>query len=342
MTNWQDPQTLFLSARAFVLCTHLAFGVFIWDWATSLWFDWQVLTGKRRLSFPAIVYLLARYTTLAALTVGLVITNAMNPNIDCESWNYALQTLAYTAVALTSLLLMLRVFAVSRRNLYIMIFFSTLYVADWGTIIYGIVHSSAVYIPELFLCAATNLKRHRPNTIVQFSFDLSCLATMTYFLLRSGSRGGSLWSFIVNQGIIYFIVISVGYLLAIVFLVLDLNDAITQIPNVFALTVMVIFSQRMQRDLSEFYAGSTHGGTTASGSAPPAGSGAVLPRFNASRRKDSAVHTSRGIHIVQSTVVHTDREDADKDDDDMFPMSKMDGSTADIQSFQTQNDKPNS
>lgn len=145
------------------------------------------------------------------------------------------QTLAYTAMALTSLLLMLRVWVPFFCRGLITADSSSLPAQNCGLPAERIHHrillryvrrrmrddrlrysagqlpqtavristeialqSSAVYIPELYLCAATNLKRHRPNTIVQFSFDLSCLGTMSFFLIRS-SGGGSLWTLIVSQ-----------------------------------------------------------------------------------------------------------------------------------------------
>lgn len=79
-----------------------------WDWALSLWFDWSIVTGSHKLSFATLVacsvssatspdapqlYLLARYTTLAALAIGLRITNAIDPSIDCEVCAFAVPSM---------------------------------------------------------------------------------------------------------------------------------------------------------------------------------------------------------------------------------------------------------
>ncbi|EJD54608.1 hypothetical protein AURDEDRAFT_179724 [Auricularia subglabra TFB-10046 SS5] len=255
MVNWKSDKAFFHSCRVFSLLVHVGFGVYVWEVLASIDFDLQlvrrVMHGPSRPGITMMVYLLARYTTLAAIVVGVRICNVMEP-LDCETLNYALHALAYSSVAFTSGLLFLRVVAISGRNKIVIVPLGIFYAVYWGAIIYGIYHSEAVYVPELFLCAAVGLSAHRLNTVIQFSFDMLCLVIMLVLLKRSG-RGGGLWSLIMNQGVIYFICVSIAYLGAVIFMYLDLNDLISQIPNVFALLVMSICATRMQRGLCEWY-----------------------------------------------------------------------------------------
>lgn len=196
---------------------------------------------------------MARYSTLAALIIGIRISNALTPDIDCVAWNYGLHACAYGCVAFTSALLYIRVVALSGRNTFVKLFLGLFYVAYWVFVVLGIYMSEAVYVPTLFLCAATNLHAHTLNTLVQFAFDLTCLVLMTFYLARGDRRGGSLWMFLVQQGVVYFACITAGYLFASVFLLLNLNDGVSQAPNVFALLINAVCATRMQRGLAEFY-----------------------------------------------------------------------------------------
>ncbi|KZW01415.1 hypothetical protein EXIGLDRAFT_830127 [Exidia glandulosa HHB12029] len=309
MVSWQDPYVLAMSARAFILSVHTMFGVYVWEFLTSLDFDWAVITGRKKLNASIVIYWLARYCTLIALVIGIRICNVLEPT-DCETWNFVLHSFAYGSTGFLSGLLFLRVAALSQRNIYVMSFLSAFYLAYWAMVGYGIYHSEAVYVPELFLCAAIGLTAHRANTIVQFSFDMTCLLFMLFFLFR-GHRGGSLWKFLVQQGVVYLVCIAVGYLLASVFLILNLNDAVSQIPNVFALLINAMCATRMQRGLTNFYEPSSRSRTwTANSSA-----GAVTP---AAPRFPTHHIATGGINV---TV------DVEHEDEGGYPMQKYANAT---------------
>ncbi|KZV90799.1 hypothetical protein EXIGLDRAFT_837560 [Exidia glandulosa HHB12029] len=248
MANFQDAEVVALSARAYVLFIHTLFGVYLWEFFTSIWFEWEFATRVRKLSAASVVYFLARYLTLAALIVAIRMANVIEP-LDCKAWNFALYALAFSGVGFTSMLLFLRVIAISKKSKPIIAFFSVFYVAEWLAIIYGIYNSDAEYMPRASLCAAKGLIKHRPNTFVQFAFDFCCLVTMAVFLIRNGSKGGSLRSLMVNQGVVYVACITVAYCIASIFLIANLNDSINQIPTLFALTMMVLLSTRLHREL---------------------------------------------------------------------------------------------
>ncbi|EJD34568.1 hypothetical protein AURDEDRAFT_176401 [Auricularia subglabra TFB-10046 SS5] len=251
--DWNDPTTLYMSGRAFILVVHTCFGIYLCEFLATLGFDISFVRGKRPLNVAAVFYLLARYATLAALVIGIRICNALTPDINCVTWNYVLHACAYGCVAFTSALLYIRVVALSGRNTFVKVFLGLFYIAYWVFVVLGIYMSEAVYVPQLFLCAATNLRAHTLNTLVQFAFDFTCLCLMMFYLARGDRRGGSLWMFLVQQGVVYFACITAGYLFASVFLLLNLNDAVSQAPNVFALLINAVCATRMQRGLAEFY-----------------------------------------------------------------------------------------
>ncbi|EJD46185.1 hypothetical protein AURDEDRAFT_164845 [Auricularia subglabra TFB-10046 SS5] len=275
MVNWQDPTTVYLCARALVLITHISFGVYLWEFLTSFDFDILYIKRRRKLGLGSSVYFLARYTTLAALAVALRIANVFEP-INCKAslhgcmrWRQALRlqagmafakaarkSLSYASVAFSSLLLYMRVYAiiaVSGSKRPIAVFLGMFYSAYLGTIVYGSTQARFAYIPELYICAPTRMSVHRLNVIVQFAFDLTSLVVMSYSLLKAAGGGpGSLWRVVFSQGAVWMLVVTAAYLLAVILLILELNDPLAEIPNEVALLVLTICATRMQRGLINF------------------------------------------------------------------------------------------
>lgn len=164
---------------------------------------------------------------------------------------HAMESLSYASVAFSSLLLYMRVIAVSGNKRPIAVFLGMFYSAYLGTIVYGSTQARFAYIPELYICAPTRMSVHRLNVIVQFAFDFSSLVMMSYFLLRAAG-GGSLWRVVFSQGAVWMLVVTAAYLLAVILLILEPNDPLAEIPNEVALLVLTICATRMQRGLINF------------------------------------------------------------------------------------------
>lgn len=249
MVNWSDPTVLYLCARAFTLVVCCAFGVYIWEVLISLNFDIEHFTGKRPIRWTFIAYLLTRYLLLLGLIAGIRVTNVLSP-IDCVIWNRLVYSCAHGCFAFASLLLLLRVIAISENNKYIIGFLGLFYAINLGLLVHGVTLAHSIYVPTLFLCGATNTVASRVNVWTSFGFDLACLFIMLYMLLRQ--PGGGFWRFLVNQGFVYFLVATASYLLPSIFLIFNLNDAMNELPQTVSLTTMVICATRMYRQLSVF------------------------------------------------------------------------------------------
>ncbi|KZV97139.1 hypothetical protein EXIGLDRAFT_764734 [Exidia glandulosa HHB12029] len=211
--SWKDPETVFLCARAFEFIVAFAFGVYIWEFLITLPFDFQFFLRKRPFRWTFVAYALTRYLMLLALIAAIRMSNVLTP-VNCTDRLCAF------------------------------------YLANLGTLIHGATLSRAIFVPELWLCGATNTVASRVNVWMSFGFDLACLAIMLTVLLRA--PGGGLWRLLVNQGTVYFIVATLSYLLPAIFLALDLNDAMNEIPQTISLVTMVICASRMYRTLSTF------------------------------------------------------------------------------------------
>ncbi|EJD40056.1 hypothetical protein AURDEDRAFT_170827 [Auricularia subglabra TFB-10046 SS5] len=303
MIDLKSPVHLANSIHAYILCVHIIFGAYVWEWVTSLDFDFLYIRGKKRWTLAAVSYFLTRYLGLAVWIIGVRICNVFEP-INCQNWNYAVSITAYGTAAFTSMLLLLRVAALSSRNLYVVGFLSLFYVSMWGTVIWGMYHSDGVYIPNFHICGAVGIQSHQVNTVMAFAFDGTCLALMMFYLLRArDAHLGSLWSFMLQQARQPDLEPRSSYIPVVVLLYLDLNDAISQTANCFALIIIVVCATRMQRALVLYYEPSSRMNTTARSNTVSAG----IDAFGTPRRRTDTLN-------VTVTV--------DKYDDDHIEMHK--------------------
>ncbi|KAH7097800.1 hypothetical protein BKA62DRAFT_814877 [Auriculariales sp. MPI-PUGE-AT-0066] len=249
--NWQDPEIVFLSGRALTLLIHLFAGVYFWEYLLSLDFDWEIIRGKRKLNLATAFYILTRYSILLTKIIALRIFNVYSVEINCQVWIYLLHGFGYASVAFASGLLYLRVCACSAGNPFVVWSMGAGYVANWAFVVYGTYHTEGLRIPQLFACGALNSLAHRPNIIFQFSYDLACLVLMLFFLLRA-HRGGSLGEFLIQQGLLYFVCICVVYLLNVILISLNLNEAINLMPQGCSLFTTTVCATRMQRELLKY------------------------------------------------------------------------------------------
>ncbi|KAH7067123.1 hypothetical protein BKA62DRAFT_779209 [Auriculariales sp. MPI-PUGE-AT-0066] len=301
--QWRSDLVLFLSGRAYILMAHAMAG--IWEFIINLGFDWDVARGRRKFNIATLFYLLPRYSSLMVSIVALRITNVFSANVDCQAWIYALHCFSYGTVGLTSGLLYAECScALSARNIFVIIGIGLAYLGYWVLVVYAIYHSKGVYVQQLLACSAEDLHTHRITTIYMFGFDLLCLSAVLVCLLRM-HRGGSLWSYLLKQGILYFICICVAYLCSVVFHILDLNDAVSEAPNTVAgkLFVTTVCATRMQRGLIEYFDSPVRGINSHS---------AVISVTNPFDRS-KANHPSRSVGHVQvdrTMHVHVHGDDA--------------------------------
>ncbi|KAH7097263.1 hypothetical protein BKA62DRAFT_716784 [Auriculariales sp. MPI-PUGE-AT-0066] len=255
--QWRSDLVRFLSGRTFGAYILMAHAMRACTFHHQPGFDWDVARGRRKFNIATLFYLLPRYSSLMVSIVALRITNVFSANVDCQvrrSHGYMLlHCFSYGTVGLTSGLLYARVCALSARNIFVIIGIGLAYLGYWVLVVYAIYHcSKGVYVQQLLACSAEDLHTHRITTIYMFGFDLLCLSAVLVCLLRM-HRGGSLWSYLLKQGILYFICICVAYLCSVVFHILDLNDAVSEAPNTVAVFVTTVCATRMQRGLIEYF-----------------------------------------------------------------------------------------
>ncbi|KAH7107029.1 hypothetical protein BKA62DRAFT_685793 [Auriculariales sp. MPI-PUGE-AT-0066] len=336
MLDWRDPDVVLMCERVFSYSVTAVWGLYIWEFLVSIPFD---LRGSRKFRWTFLPYLGSRYSILAALTIAVRMFWVFGESVNCHQLELTLYAFAHLAVIFSSLLILLRVAAVA-NNLpkYIIIALSVFYVCNVGGLIYGITQADATYVPELHMCSARHTVSSRYNMSISFVFDMACLGVMLVALLRM--RGGNLWKYLISQGLIYMVVIAGAYLPGVIFLFLDLNDAMNELPQGFAVTVLALTATRMYRELSNYVSSDTPSTTLASGTtlswrSNP--SSARRAKQFARRAQGAAgpeisidVNTiamdNRG-HVQDAEMFPTGKPNAahlDRGSSDVFPVSKND------------------
>lgn len=250
MVDWTAPDVQLFSGHVALYLSAISTGIYLWEFALSLEFDWQFLTLKRPFRWTLIPYLIARYVGLASFLLSIYGGNLFRPVSHCKLWAQFIYAGAHITCAAATFLLVLRVIAISNRTPWVTFLLVSFWLADCGTLIYTFAKIDGIYVAGLLACAPAVTVQSRPSAAASFAVDFVCLALVLFLLCRS--RGMELWNLLVSQGIIYFVVVMVAYLTPMVLLLLNLNDGVNLSFQCLALTALVICATRMYRALATF------------------------------------------------------------------------------------------
>ncbi|KAH9981975.1 hypothetical protein BJV74DRAFT_797688 [Russula compacta] len=179
----------------------------IWEFVTTLDYEWSVIRGHRPYRWSIWIYSVARATTLFAVILGIITLNLTSPH-NC-------QTSGYVAIAASSLLIVLRI-----KRVIVVIALVT-----WGAnlvnVIYGGYSISSLldlwglsrpqlhsrWVPDLDTCSiAKSHGRLEPIFIFTLVTDIVLLSIMLLGLFRMRSHGSgsfTLSHLLWKQGLIW-------------------------------------------------------------------------------------------------------------------------------------------
>ncbi|KAH9941757.1 uncharacterized protein BXZ73DRAFT_41701 [Epithele typhae] len=271
MVNWQSPDEIAKDGEAFGRFMHCLLGLYIWEFVTSLSFDWEYMTGKRKFKWPMIFYFGGRYVLLFAL-IGIAVALNVTSPVNCQALYTVNQIFGNAAIGLASINLSLRTMAVWSQAWYIVVPLVALIIGHWSLLLHGILLKAA-WIPGTG-CAIT----YTSNTILAATFIYSmcfdfCVLTLAAVKLgvamtprRDRSR---IVQLIFHDGLIFFVVAFVANLIATIFMLLNLNAVMSIIANVPAAVASTIVACRVVRRLATYtnegaeFIGSTRASTLA-------------------------------------------------------------------------------
>ncbi|KAJ7634578.1 hypothetical protein FB45DRAFT_909225 [Roridomyces roridus] len=302
MVNWTSKDEIAHDGAAFNRFMHVLLGLYIWEWFTSLSFDWDFLSGKRVFRWPMIFYFLNRYCLLFAL-IGIAIALNVTTEIDCQSLYLFNQCFGNAAIGLASINLSLRTIAVWNQNWYIWVPLCGIILGHWALLLHGVL-LTARWDPVLG-CTITSTNNHilAASFIYGMSLDFTVLCLTAWKLLFPTGGRSRLVSLIFNDGLVYFVIAFLSSLLATIFMLLNLNPVMSIIANVPAAVSSTIVACRAVRRLTK-YNGSPgaqmFGGTTTAGSTL-----AFRNTSQATTTRPKVVtntsKTSEGVHVQMET-----------------------------------------
>jgi len=251
MVEWDSPQEIQRDATAFVKFMHALLGLYIWEWFTSLSFDWQFLSGKRKFRWPMAFYFLNRYCLLFAL-IGIVIAANVTTEIDCQALYTFDQLVGNAAIGLASINLSLRTMALWSQRWYIVVPLVLIILGHWSLLLHGILLKAAWVPGEGCIITETNSTVLAATFIYSMVFDFIVLLLTAFKLCFGSGTRSRLMGLIFGDGLIYFAIAFLANLIATTFMLLDLNPVMSIIANVPAAIASTIVACRVVRRLSDF------------------------------------------------------------------------------------------
>ncbi|GBE80634.1 hypothetical protein BKA93DRAFT_829063 [Sparassis latifolia] len=251
MVNYLDPLIIEAEYLSLVKLIHVVCGIYIWEWATNLPFEWKLITHIREIKASGILYISCRVATLAAIICNLVDFN-VTTEIDCMVIYRLILSFGYLSLALSSSLIVLRAIAIWHWNVFVVIIVLAVYLLNVGFLIYGIVDSPvAMWDAQSVACLLTDSVKSRANICVTLSSDVTLLLVMLVGIFRS-KGGGGLWKVIYHQGVVWLVIATLFYIPPVALIGLNLNDPMNLMLQTPTYVVMAICATRMHRGLYEF------------------------------------------------------------------------------------------
>jgi len=234
-------------------------GVYIWEFVTTLDYEWRVFRGRLPYRWTMWIYSFARVTALLSTIHSFVSMDVTTP-INCQLWVlFAVIFLCMSSTA-ASLLIVIRTIAIWNRNKVVI----AMAMAVWGTSIgfhiYNITKVHFAWLPVQQTCGPVKFDSGVLGFIPTISADMALFLIILaglFVLRRQGGGTFGLSRLIWRQGVMWLVLGSAAEVPPIIFTLSKLNDPLHTLFANPSLIVMVIAATRMHRSLVEYASGST-------------------------------------------------------------------------------------
>ncbi|KAH0826678.1 hypothetical protein J3R83DRAFT_5066 [Lanmaoa asiatica] len=250
MVDWQSPAEIQADSAAFNNFMHALLGLYIWEFITSLDFDWQFLSGKKKFRWPLIFYFAGRYFLLFAL-IGIAVALNVRTEVNCQGLYTFNQLFGNASIGLASINLSIRTMAVWSQNKYVVTLLILIILGHWSLLLHGILLEAA-WIQQTCVITYTNNQILAISFIYSMVFDFTVLCLTGWKLAFPANGRSKLITLIFGDGLIYFLIAFLANLLATIFMLLNLNAVMSIIANVPAAIASTIVACRAVRRLINF------------------------------------------------------------------------------------------
>jgi len=229
---------------------HVFSGIYLWEWVSTVPFEWEVLTGRRRFRWSFIAYEISRTLCLTSIVSALVGFN-LTHEFNCQAWFRMVLVSSYFAIAFTSLLILLRGVAIWGRSVTVLIFTACIWLVNIGFAFYSVTRGEVVWVPEANACYMSKTEQFRWGITVNFVTVEILLAVMFAGVLNKRNTTG-LWRVLYMQGLTWIFIASLSETLPSIFSWLNINDGWNLMFQVPHMVIIVIMATRVYRDLFEY------------------------------------------------------------------------------------------
>ncbi|KII86860.1 hypothetical protein PLICRDRAFT_43536 [Plicaturopsis crispa FD-325 SS-3] len=255
MVDWQSTAEIVKDADAFTKLMHALLGLYAWEFALSLGFEWDFITGKKKFKWPMIFYFAGRYLLLFSF-IGIATALDATNEINCQALYTFNQLAGNAAQGLASINLSIRTMAIWSGNTYIKAGLIVIILGHWSLILQGVLLTATWVDGTGCVIVKTNTTVLAATFIYSMAFDGIVLTLNTFKLAMTGTsaRGGGsrLGRMIFADGLIFFLIAFLANTIATVFMVLNLNSVMSVMFNVPAVVASTIVASRVVRRLTNF------------------------------------------------------------------------------------------
>ncbi|KAF8487176.1 hypothetical protein DFH94DRAFT_841551, partial [Russula ochroleuca] len=184
MVKFHDPNVIQLEAAAFDHISYILEGIFLWELITTMDFEWNYVTAKRKFKWPLLLHSTCRICALGTVICSLIGSNVTH-EINCQLWTTWNLIFVCASLSCASLLITLRVIAIWCHNHLAMAVTIGMCVTNIGFLLYGITAFRSKWSNDLKRCILENSYQGRYNITVTMVTDIAQLIIMLIGLLRS-------------------------------------------------------------------------------------------------------------------------------------------------------------
>jgi len=233
---------------------HVMGGIFLWEFFTTLDYEWSVIRGRRPYRWTIWIYSLTRVAGLMSVILNLVGMSVSTP-FNCQLWIAFQLFFCYTSGAAGSLLIVLRIIAIWNRNRFVVVTALGLFGTNVAFFIQGNARIRAKWDDAKLACLNENTRINTLSLVVTVVTDISLLILMLVGLLRMRYHAGSkfgLSQLLWKQGLLWLLLATAAEVPPAVFILLNLNDQFNILFQHPGLIIMAIAGTRMHRSLVDF------------------------------------------------------------------------------------------
>ncbi|KAH9054887.1 hypothetical protein EDB87DRAFT_1406750 [Lactarius vividus] len=229
MVDWQNPVTIINEFGAFVKLIHVIDGIYIWEFICNLSFEWSLLRRRRQWRWTAALYIGCRMATIAQVLSDLVGLNVMG-QINCKLWLIFVLVFGYAATTLSLSLYALRSVAVWQRSLPITLFSIAIIMTNVGVWIRCVTEAQSQWQVLSQSCSWQGSHRTLLNNILLLGTELVLIVLMASGIYNH-NPGRRAFKIMYREGLLWLLVAAAVQTVPVVFLILNLNEAMNVIDR---------------------------------------------------------------------------------------------------------------